>query len=103
MLTFCLRPKRAVCMCVLNPTVCMLVCESTRTAPCRPRCFAPDRFVRLRCPLSSQIDVDGNKLTGDPRSFSSGNLGWYLTGKVEVDVGGETIWAQVGMNVTIPG
>lgn len=50
-----------------------------------------------------EIDVDGNTLTGDPRAFSSNNLGWYLTGKVEIDVAGETIWAQVGMNVTIPG
>ena len=50
-----------------------------------------------------QIDVDGNTLTGDPRSFQSGNLGWYLTGKVEIEVGGQTVWAQVGMNVTIPG
>ena len=50
-----------------------------------------------------EIDVDGNILRGEPRSFSSGNLGWYLNGKVPIDVGGVTVWAQVGMNVTIPG
>ena len=52
---------------------------------------------------SLDIDVDGNKLHGDPRSFSSGNMGWYLNGKVPIDVNGQTVWAQVGMNVTIPG
>ena len=49
------------------------------------------------------IDVDGNTLTGNPRAFSSGNLGWYLTGKIELDVKGHKVWAQLGMNVTIPG
>ena len=47
--------------------------------------------------------VDGNRLRGEPRSFSSGALGWYLGGKVEVDVGGQTVWAQVGCNIVIPG
>ena len=50
-----------------------------------------------------EIDFEGNTLRGEPRSFSSNALGWYLGGKVEVDVGGQTIWAQVGMNVVIPG
>jgi len=50
-----------------------------------------------------EIDVDGNQLRGEPRSFSSGNMGWYLNGKVPIDVAGQTVWAQVGMNVTIPG
>ena len=47
-----------------------------------------------------EIDVDGNTLRGEP---SSNNLGWYLNGKIPIDVGGTTVWAQVGMNVTIPG
>jgi len=50
-----------------------------------------------------EITVDGNTLKGEPRSFSSGALGWYLGGKIEMDVGGATVWAQVGMNVVIPG
>ena len=27
-----------------------------------------------------ELDVGGNILTGEPRSFASGNLGWYLGG-----------------------
>ena len=50
-----------------------------------------------------EIDVAGNKLTGEPRSFSSGNLGWYLGGKAEFTVGKKAVWAQIGMNITIPG
>ena len=42
-----------------------------------------------------EIDVDGNMLRGEPRSFSSGAMGWYLGGKIEIDVNGQTVWAQV--------
>jgi len=50
-----------------------------------------------------EIDVDGNTLRGEPRTFSSGAAGWYLGGKVELKIGGADVWAQVGMNVVIPG
>ncbi|GAB5372198.1 hypothetical protein AAMO2058_001644900 [Amorphochlora amoebiformis] len=49
------------------------------------------------------IDIHGNKLTGKARDFSSGNLGWYLGGKIEIPVGKKNVWCQVGINVTIPG
>ena len=50
-----------------------------------------------------EFDVDGNTLTGLPRTFASGAMGWYLGGKVEMDVAGQTVWAQVGCNIVIPG
>ncbi len=83
-----------------------------------------------------EIDICGNTLTGNPRTFSSDNCGWYLGGKIEVrhrpaalpisrqkpgttqscaagahraisaaqvPVNGKTVWASVGVNVTIPG
>ena len=50
-----------------------------------------------------EFGVHGNTLRGEPRSFSSGAFGWYLGGKIEMDVGGETVWAQLGCNIVIPG
>ena len=50
----------------------------------------------LESDKSLEIDVDGNKLSGQARTFSSGACGWYLGGKVEIDVGGQSVWAQVG-------
>ena len=50
-----------------------------------------------------EIDLCGNTLRGPPRTFSSGNKGWYMNGKVEIPVGDKMVWAQVGMNITIPG
>ena len=49
------------------------------------------------------VDVMGNKVTGEARSFTSGNRGWYLGGKIEVTVGKKKLWAQLGINVTIAG
>ena len=49
------------------------------------------------------VDVLGNTVTAEPRSFSSGNRGWYLGGKIEVTVGKKKLWAQLGLNLTIPG
>ena len=45
----------------------------------------------LESKKSIEIDVDGNSLRGEPRSFSSGAMGWYLGGKVEIEVGGQTV------------
>jgi len=47
--------------------------------------------------------ICGNKLTADPREFSSGGKGWYTGGKIEMTVNGKKVWAQVGINISIPG
>ena len=49
------------------------------------------------------VEMAGNTLTGEPRTFSSGACGWYLSGKVEIPVGDKVIWSQVGLNAVIPG
>ena len=49
------------------------------------------------------VDVLGNIATGEARSFTSGNKGWYLGGKVEIQVGKKKLWAQLGLNLTILG
>ncbi|KAK3241220.1 hypothetical protein CYMTET_48994 [Cymbomonas tetramitiformis] len=49
------------------------------------------------------VDVFGNIISGPPRTFTSGNRGWYAGGKIEIQVGGKKLWAQVGMNVSIIG
>lgn len=49
------------------------------------------------------VDVLGNIATGEARSFTSGNRGWHVGGKVEVMVGKKKLWAQLGLNLTILG
>ena len=50
-----------------------------------------------------EIDVEGNTLRGEPRTFASGAAGWYLGGKIQMKIGTADIWAQLGCNVVIPG
>mmetsp|Transcript_35655 Transcript_35655/g.77822 ORF Transcript_35655/g.77822 Transcript_35655/m.77822 type:complete len:175 (-) Transcript_35655:153-677(-) len=50
-----------------------------------------------------QVTVFGNTLEGEPRTFSSGNRGWYAGKKIQVSVGDKKLWAQVGLNITIIG
>lgn len=50
-----------------------------------------------------EIELWGNKLTGKPRSFASGNMGWYSGGKVEFKVGGKTMWGSIGINLVVMG
>ena len=40
---------------------------------------------------------------GPARTFTSGNRGWYAGGKIEVPIGDKTVWAQIGINVTVIG
>lgn len=54
------------------------------------------------------IEVCGNTLTGEARSFKEdpkgkSNKGWYLGGKIEIPVGNKTLWASIGCNITIIG
>eukprot|EP00457_Paulinella_chromatophora_P009300 gb/GEZN01009362.1/.p1 GENE.gb/GEZN01009362.1/~~gb/GEZN01009362.1/.p1 ORF type:complete len:221 (-),score=78.00 gb/GEZN01009362.1/:560-1222(-) len=50
-----------------------------------------------------ELSVWGNKLSGPPRDFSSGNKGWWAGGKILVPVGKKKVWATIGVNVTIMG
>jgi len=75
---------------------------------------APPRLKDLQCNLMTteefmaeapqlEIDVFGNKVTGLPRSFSSGNKGWYTGGKIQVPLGDQMLWGQLGINLCIVG
>jgi hypothetical protein len=37
------------------------------------------------------------------KEFSTGSLGWYLNGKVSVEIDGRPVAVQIGMNLTIVG
>ena len=77
--------------------------------PQRARCGAHRRLPGILCILAGgheiqrqkflesgkaiAIDVD-ESLRGEPRSFSSGSMGWYLGGKVEIEVAGQAIGSR---------
>jgi hypothetical protein len=49
------------------------------------------------------ITINNVPLQAERREFSTGSLGWYLSGKTIIDVGGTPVSVQIGMNLTIVG
>lgn len=49
------------------------------------------------------LNVFGNELEGEAREFKSGKYGWYVGGKIEVNVNGKVLWGQVGCNLVMIG
>ena len=69
--------------------------------------------MAAKCPLKKsdflqnakpvKVLVNGVEMTATVKEFSTGSFGWYLNGKVNVDVGGTSVPVQVGMNLTVVG
>jgi hypothetical protein len=49
------------------------------------------------------VTVNNVPLQADVKEFSTGSLGWYLNGKMTIDVGGTPVSVQIGMNLTVVG
>ena len=54
-------------------------------------------------PTPSEVTINGVPMTASVKEFSTGSLGWNLTGKMQVTLGGKTVMAQVGLNMTVIG
>jgi hypothetical protein len=49
------------------------------------------------------VTINNVPLQAEVKEFSTGSLGWYLNGKMTIDVGGTVVSVQIGMNLTIVG
>ena len=49
------------------------------------------------------VTINGVALPAEVKEFSTGSLGWYLNGKMSIEVGGKLVSVQIGMNLTIVG
>ena len=69
--------------------------------------------AKTTCPISRQefkekgkpieVIIDGNKMIGAPREFSTGSLGWNISSKMTMMIGEHAVTVQVGLNLTIVG
>jgi hypothetical protein len=50
-----------------------------------------------------KVDIAGSTMTAEPRDFATGSFGWYLSGKVTVNVDGKPVSVQVGANLIVVG
>jgi hypothetical protein len=49
------------------------------------------------------VKINDVPLQAEVKEFSTGSLGWYLNGKMTIDVGGKMVSVQIGLNMTIVG
>ena len=69
--------------------------------------------AKTTCPVSRaqfkekakaiEVVIDGNKMVGAPREFSTGSLGWNISSKMTMMIDGAAVTVQVGLNLTIVG
>jgi hypothetical protein len=50
-----------------------------------------------------KIMVNDVEMEAQPKEFSTGSFGWYLTGKIMLPVGEKKVNVQIGLNLTIIG
>ena len=50
-----------------------------------------------------KVEIGGMTLMADPKEFSTGSFGWYLSGKATLMVDGKPVQVQVGANLTVIG
>jgi hypothetical protein len=73
----------------------------SNTAPKSP---SVDRNVVKAALKALTLNVAGQELSAEPREFSTGSLGWFLSGKIPYTLpDGTTVKVQVGINAVICG
>jgi hypothetical protein len=70
-------------------------------------------MAKTTCPISRRefvghakaipVKINEVPMQAEVKEFSTGSLGWYLNGKMTIDVGGKMVSVQIGLNMTIVG
>jgi len=50
-----------------------------------------------------KVEVGGVPMHAEPKAFSTGSFGWYLSGKATLMVDGQPVQVQVGANLAVIG
>src|SRR4051812_16509728 len=49
------------------------------------------------------VTIGTQQMEAEKKEFSTGSLGWYLNGKITLEVDGVRVPVQIGLNLTIVG
>ncbi len=60
-----------------------------------------DQFKNHAKPLA--VAINGKEMTAAVKEFSTGSLGWNISDKMQVEIDGQPVMVQVGLNLTIIG
>lgn len=50
-----------------------------------------------------KVTINGIPQLADVKEFSTGSLGWFINGKISLEIDGKMVSVQVGVNLTIVG
>lgn len=50
-----------------------------------------------------EVTINGVPLIAEVKEFSTGSLGWNISNKTAINVGGTPVSVQIGLNLTIVG
>ena len=50
-----------------------------------------------------EVKIGDNGFLCEVKEFSTGSLGWYLNGKMVINMGGTPVSVQIGLNLTVVG
>ena len=70
-------------------------------------------MAKTTCPISRSefqakakpvtVTINNVPMQAMVKEFSTGSLGWYLSGKMNVTIDGKPVAVQIGLNMTIVG
>ena len=74
----------------------------------------PANGSKRQCPISREqflskapvmlgVTVNNIPMAAERKEFSTGSFGWYLNGKTTIEVDGQPVSVQIGMNLTVIG
>ena len=50
-----------------------------------------------------EVKIGSHTFLADPKTFSTGSMGWNVNAKLPMEVGGKLVMCQVGLNLTVIG
>ena len=50
-----------------------------------------------------EVTINGIPMVAEVKEFSTGSLGWNISNKTTINVGGTPVSVQIGLNLTIVG
>ena len=56
-----------------------------------------------KAPAMITVTIAGKSYDAERKEFSTGSVGYYLNGKVTLEIGGEPVSFQIGLNLTAVG
>lgn len=79
--------------------------KSKKTSETKPEAKCPisrEDFV-AKAPAGLTVAIGGQNVIAERKEFSTGSFGWYANGKIMIEIDGQPVKVQVGLNLTVVG